>query len=92
MPGAERCKDAGHQTSVDPEPTMSLPSKARYVVIGAGIHGLPRPSTWRSELEEKGRAAARTSSSSTRRQVGAGAPASPAAWSATTTSSPPCAS
>src|SRR4051794_41041243 len=38
--GAERCKDAGHQTSVDPEPTMPLPSKARYVVIGTGIHGL----------------------------------------------------
>src|SRR4051812_32193667 len=43
------------RTSVDPEPTMSLPSKARYVVIGAGIHGLSTAYHLAKQLEAKGR-------------------------------------
>src|SRR3954468_11019289 len=45
------------RTSVDPEPTMSLPSKARYVVIGAGIHGLSTAYHLAKQLEAKGRTA-----------------------------------
>jgi glycine/D-amino acid oxidase-like deaminating enzyme len=56
-----------------PEHTMPLPSKARYVVIGAGIHGLSTPLISRRQLEAKGRSSEADIVVLDKGQVGSGA-------------------
>ena len=68
---------------------MSLPASAKYLVIGAGVHGLSTAWHLAKEQRARGRGARRPASST--RPASARAPrASPAASSATTTTSPRC--
>ena len=66
---------------------MALPSRVKYLVIGAGIHGLS--TAWHLAKEPAARRrGARRAGRSTRPASAPAPPASPAASCATTTSSP----
>ena len=71
---------------------MTFPTHARYVIVGAGIHGLA--TAWRlaERLEASGKGSGADILVLDKTAIAAAPAASPAAWSATTISSPPCAS
>ncbi len=75
-----------------PEKTMSLPNKTRFVVIGAGIHGLSTAFHLASRLRAKGRETEADIMVLDKKRVAAGASGIACGSSGTTISSRPCAS
>ena len=65
-----------------------LPASSRYVVVGAGMHGLSTAYHLAVELRQRGTGSGADIVVLEKSTPGAGAAGSPAASSATTTSSP----
>jgi glycine/D-amino acid oxidase-like deaminating enzyme len=69
---------------------MSVPSSTKYLIIGAGIHGLSTGYHLAKELKARGAGSGADITIIDKSGVAAGASASPAVSSATTTTSRPC--
>ena len=70
---------------------MAIPTHVKYLIIGAGIHGLSTAWHLGEALRESGRGSGKDILVIDKTSIGAGPRASPAESSATTTTSRPCA-